>query len=138
MQWLKELNAYEELWNYVVAFQWLNHSIHALIIELATKNWLKEKNVVDNLWESDNTLLSILLSEKSIYDLLHNLKAFITALYNMESEEYEIISEISKFLLNKKKVLARRNDILHGFLQVDETNYPFELRIYRVKSKWKK
>jgi hypothetical protein len=138
MKWSKELNGYEEIWKYIVVFQSLNYAVHALIIKFALKNWLNEKDVIDNLWEED-TLLSILLAEKSVYQLLHNLKSFAVALYWEKSEEYKLINYVCKYIVSdKSKVLSRRNDIIHAFLHVDEISDPNDIYIYRKKIKWNK
>lgn len=119
-----EENAYSELWKYITKYQEMNFWLFYWIEKLVLNSWL-----------NDRKISATLMSKLAINDLLDIYKSLVADIYWIESEDYEIIKKLLNFI--KNKIISYRNDIIHGFLFVDEEDLG-TLKILRekTKSKW--
>lgn len=128
---IKENNAYEEIWEYIIEFQKIPFLLQGYIQVILNKYWLQK---TFGKKDKENIIARIILSERPVDHLLKIFLSLIKEYFWEESNDFKITKTIIDFITNN--ILPNRNDIIHSFLFVEKSNMN-DLAICREKFKWK-
>ena len=115
---IKEDNAYEGIWKYIIGFQEIPLILQWYIISILNKEYGLKKD----FWttKKENIIARILLWERSVDHLLKIFLSLVWEVFWKDSDDFKATKKIIDFIVND--ILPHRNDIVHSFLVVDQEN----------------